>query len=72
MTSCDLTWTPRGVGPVRVGMTRLEAQEALKEFGQPRTSKRGGGTPGWMVERPATIYVVEVIEFASPACFAYL
>jgi len=60
-------------------MTRLEAQEALKEFGQPRTSKRGGGTPGWMVERPATIYVdfdesglVEAIEFASPACFAYL
>jgi hypothetical protein len=65
---------PVGVGPVRLGMTRDEAREALASLGDPREFNRGAGSyPGWMVQRASTVFVecgadgrVVSIELATP------
>ena len=65
---------PRGVGPVWIGMTRIEALEAVRAWGEPEPFQRTAQeSPGWIVRRPATTFVyfdssgiVEAIEFGSP------
>lgn len=64
---------PDGVGPIRIGMTREDAKKALGEWGEPEPFGRGNSPPGWIVRRPATVFVycddsglVDAVEFGSP------
>jgi len=64
-----------GVPPVRIGMTREEAREALAELGAAKPFARGRGAPlGWRVsEGDLSLFVycdeagfVEAVELARP------
>jgi hypothetical protein len=65
---------PRGVGPLLIGMTRTEALEVLRTWGEPEPFQRTAqDSLGWLVRRVATTFVycdscgiVEAIEFGSP------